>query len=389
MSLPLPMGQKESLHLEFKAREVLESPEKIAREVVGMLNADGGEVWVGIAEKDGLAAEIEPIDNVELTRRKLRDHLLDTIEPPPLSEEMQVEPVPLEDGRAVLRVRIQPGQRKPYAQLYKLMRTYVVRVEDRLRHMSREEIGDSFRNEQKALDRRQETLNKVERRRAEVQAKWRAILWVYIQPAFEVAIDPSSNQSVVEPLLRDPDLTHNRDGAWNFISARDRLVLKQGRLCFGNEDWSYVEIAKSGAIELRVPLQRLHWKGPPQHLWPFALLEHPTSLFRLARELYAKFGNQLSPSSEVMASLALTGIKGWSLGPGSPNSFHSALRAHRYEEADDLVAEPVVLQWSELFEHPDWGAFRLLRQVYEAFGFPEEKIPPEFRRDTRTLVIPS
>lgn len=411
MNVPLPMGQKENLHLEFKGRECLKEPAKIAREVVGMLNADGGEVWVGIAEKDGLAAEIEPIEDAELTRQKLRDHLLDTIEPPTLPGEVQIELVPLADGRAVLRVTVKSGGSKPYAQLYKRMRTYVVRVEDRIRHMAREEISNDFRNERKAsLARRNETLNAVEQRRAEVQKTLRAILWVYIQPAFEISINPVSNKSAVEPFLRDPSLTNNRSIGWNFLSDQDPSPRSKGdRLCFGNVDSRYVEITKGGGIEFLVPLPYLYWKQeslhalewvrdssgviqmrePSPQIWPHALLEYPTSLFRLAKELYAKFGNQISPSSEVVASLALTGVKGWTLKPGSPSSFHFALAARPYEETDDLVVEPVVIEWHEFFQYPDWGAFRLIRQVYEAFGLSEEEIPPEFRRNTRTLVLPS
>ena len=40
----VPLGEKEDLHREFKSRDALKKPEIIAREVVAMLNADGGTV---------------------------------------------------------------------------------------------------------------------------------------------------------------------------------------------------------------------------------------------------------------------------------------------------------------------------------------------------------
>lgn len=52
--------------LEFKSRAVLESPGQIARGVVALLNAVGGEVWAGIAESNESATAYEPIQDVAL-----------------------------------------------------------------------------------------------------------------------------------------------------------------------------------------------------------------------------------------------------------------------------------------------------------------------------------
>ena len=49
------IGKRESATLEFKAQEILKAPAKIAREVVGFLNASGGHVWIGVQENGGVA----------------------------------------------------------------------------------------------------------------------------------------------------------------------------------------------------------------------------------------------------------------------------------------------------------------------------------------------
>lgn len=40
-------------------KDALRKPEIIAREIVGMLNAEGGEVWIGIGDdSDGVGSEL-------------------------------------------------------------------------------------------------------------------------------------------------------------------------------------------------------------------------------------------------------------------------------------------------------------------------------------------
>ena len=81
MSRRVPLGRKEDFHLELKGRDALDDPEKIAREVVAFLNAEGGDVWVGLGEEAGRAVKVEPIPDPEREQRRLVDYLIETIEP--------------------------------------------------------------------------------------------------------------------------------------------------------------------------------------------------------------------------------------------------------------------------------------------------------------------
>ncbi|HEV7519128.1 MAG TPA: ATP-binding protein, partial [Thermoanaerobaculia bacterium] len=144
MSESIPLGEKEDHRREFKSAEALKNPEIVARGVVALLIAEGGEVWVGLREESERAVAIEPIANPEREGRRLLDYLVDTIEPSPLGGEIGVEPVPSEDG-FVLRVTARPQEgRKPYAFSKKGGWHFVVRIGARTRPMTREEIQRRF-----------------------------------------------------------------------------------------------------------------------------------------------------------------------------------------------------------------------------------------------------
>jgi hypothetical protein len=71
------------------------------------------------------------------------------------------------------------------------------------------------------------------------------------------------------------------------------------------------------------------------------------------------------------------------------NLLWGAKPAKEYTTGDDLAWEdPLVFSLQEVIEEPDRCGFRLVRRVYEAFGFYEDAIPKEFDRKTGRLVLP-
>ena len=143
MSERIPLGRKEDLHLEFTSADALRRPELIGREVAAMLNAEGGEVWVGFRDQEGTAVELEGVANPGREADALLGSLIDRLEPSPLPEEVRVEPVPLDQGLAVLRIRVDPRpERRPYALIRSGGRHFQVRVGSRIRPLARQEIRD-------------------------------------------------------------------------------------------------------------------------------------------------------------------------------------------------------------------------------------------------------
>ena len=103
----LPIGKTESQGLEFKGVDSFRKPLSIGREIVGMLNAEqGGEVWVGVGEEDGLAVSVQPVEDLSTELDSLWNHIVDTIEPSPMESEVRLDPVSVAEGRHVMRIRV-------------------------------------------------------------------------------------------------------------------------------------------------------------------------------------------------------------------------------------------------------------------------------------------
>ena len=201
------LGQAESDHLEFKEAEALRRPANIAREVVGFLNAKEGEgeIWVGVKEKGGRAVEIQEIPDVERSLGSLRDHLIDMIEPQFTSEEVKLG---CEGG--LLHVSVKPGHNPPYAQLDG-GRRFLVRIADRLREMSREEITRAFGGPSTNQDLVVKIATDLRNDEASAALE-RPQLWLRLVPTESLEIDfndePTKKQ--FQTWLTDPSATQNR-----------------------------------------------------------------------------------------------------------------------------------------------------------------------------------
>lgn len=379
MSGSVPLGKKEDSRLEFKSADALKDPEKIAREVVAMLNAEGGEVWVGLREEAGRAVAVEPVAAHEIEERRLLDFLVDTIEPPISGGEVSIGGADEGEG-AVLRIVVNPDPaHKPYAFLRKGGRHFVIRVGDRIRPMVRDEIfprGPERGRE--ALERAE--ANVLEDRNSVLKAGAK-LLWLRMEPATPVSLDIQN--PLYEELLQDPRKTQNRLSGWNFSNFQNRPRLRQDKLVTDPEDLLAVEIRSDGGLLFSVPLEFLYWKGEQSQIWPPVLLEYIVSAFRTARSIY---GGHLQPRDTIVIDLVISGLKGWQLRPGTPGAWHR--RAVVFSKADDFVLiKPLAFFFEEIEAEPDRCGYRLIERIYEAFGFRRESIP-FFDPETGRLVLP-
>jgi len=389
----LPLGRRESQSLELKGREILRHPADLGREVVAMLNGVGrGEIWVGLAEHEGQAASVEPIDGINAACQALHDHLVDTIEPTPLPGEVVIEPYDTGDGGAIIHIAVRPqASRRPFAQLRGNARHYLIRVGARLRVMTREEITQEFRRPGTGEHLAQQVIEKVTKEREKQQSRGHRGLWLRLQPVREVSLDLHTPE--MKALLHEPTRSGNRPMGWNFTDRYQQPKRRQGRLVLGGGDApARTEIREDGGLLFATAIDRLHWKGEENELWPYPLLEFPTSLFRLAATLYRRGSERpLSPDLPVVADLALLGIAGWKLRPGTPETtgFLFADPVTCQEGDDFLLTEPMVFSVEEIMETPDRCAFRLVRRLYEAFGLSEDAIPREYDREAGRLLLSS
>jgi len=408
----IPIDKRESERLELKAAAALGKPERIAREVVAMLNAGGGEVWVGLREKDGVAVEIEPIENPEAAGRRLQDSLVDSIEPSPTHEEVRIETVGT--NAKVLRIRASGRQeRRPYAVLLAGGgRLYVVRVGARIRSLTREEIRHPHPGGERGERGPEEG--------ARLAADLRNVLMV-ADPTLWLGIEPADSEgrldlhrlSASDYLLR-PESTENRRLGSTFYLARHLASLDNTRYLRreGGRDGMSWLVARGGAYELKIsetaairaiaplaesftfgeeePHPRLGVLRGQSVLDPRAILEYPTSVVRLLSTLLRDdaLWDGSRPRS-FRAAFALIGIDGWFLRPDpedpyldprspDPRSLRlsppgSVWAAEAYA-GDSLQVGPLSLAGEEIAAAPDGCAYRLLRVVFAAFGYAEEDI---------------
>lgn len=385
----VPIGERESEELEFKGRDTLRDPNAIGRAVVAMLNANGGEIWIGLQERDGRAVAIEPIERLEEVRRTIRDRLLDTIEPPLLPGEIQLDPIGEPDPLLLIRI-IPTDSRKPYAQRKNGGLFFYQRFEDRVRLLSLQEVLSRSRASTEAADGSAIATEEAElrKRRENIQKAQPPSFWVCVWPVARSQLDLRAKQSEITRCLRDASQTGNRESGWNFVDPDSRASPVKGAVRIGSPTGRQTTVWDDGRIEFMVPLGALYWKGDDRSIWPYPLLEFPISVFRLASKIYEGLGPPSRP--EVFGDMGLIGIRGWTLRPGSVRSSRFAFEdPHEYTEEPDLVWErPLQLRWSEIMDEPDRCGYRLVARVYSAFGFTEDEIPREFDRQSGRLVFP-
>ncbi|MBI2192559.1 MAG: ATP-binding protein [Planctomycetes bacterium] len=394
----LPLGKTESQKLEFKSKDVLQDLSHVGREVTAMLNArEGGVVWIGIAEEQGRAVRVESIDDPQLQVGRLRDHLLDSIEPSP-REEVKVTQVSAGNDQQLLWIQVTPAlNRQPYAHLKGTGRHYLVRVADRIRLMTREEIREKYKK-YKAIgagtSKQRVGLSsargKIYAKREGAGKEGKAQLWLMIRPESDLGINRLEQ---FEEILQDPIQTGNRINGWNFANPYERPTLGNGKIIQEHPFGPRLEIRSSGEITFTVPQKALHHSptGPlvsEKEIWPFCLLEYPTSVFRLASTIY----KQMLPDSgdPVWSDFAIFKVRGWLLRPYSPYSVGFEFgNSKTYEEAEDLILVNAPFQFSreEIIETPDRCAFRILCSAYAAFSFGVEMLPIEFDRGTGRLTM--
>ncbi len=411
MNVDAPIGMREDQRLEFKGRASLDNLDKIVREAVAMLNAEGGEIWVGVREEQEIAVAIEGVDEPDLQRGRLRDALTDLIDPPPTADEVKVEIVGKEIKTLRVRVSPHPGHR-PYALRRGHRLEFPIRYDDRLRPMTRTEIEEAFTAELRQTAGRSRAVEPAPAERSlladrELVLRQRATsLWLGIEPAL-----PSGPLDFADllgsGLLDEPTLIGDRRAGINIYltrlgSLRDEPSQRQERdwLKVGTGSPFQLNIGRTGALRSTVRFDEHPFAFPPEpdgspfpelreaHLLnPKALLEYPTSFFRFWKALVNRDFLPGEPDERVFASLALVNLEGWYLRPG-PN--HPAWnyplglrlpppalqqRPRPFTEGRSFVGPVLRLQRSEILASPDRCAFRLAEPVFAAFGWLPDEIP--------------
>ncbi|MEW6071299.1 MAG: ATP-binding protein [Planctomycetota bacterium] len=388
MDTQVPLNVRESDSLEFKAAAALRSHFSISREVVAMLNARGGEVWIGLREAGGVATAVDAIPEIERARGDLLNHLVEVVEPRlHVPGDVEIERVDHEGG-GLLRVKVnRPGARGPFAQLKDGGRHFLLRVDNRIRPMTREEIfsprpgGEDERGAKRLPGLRDEILRRD-----------RPGLWVGIEPAPAVHLDTQAG--CVTGYLQEPARSGNRAAGWSFsypayLGMEPRL--RAHRIELGRESHRQTTVWEDGCVEFWAAMDALHHGTDSRpEIPPLALLEYPVSITRLAAALFGD--RQAAPTAprDVFVDVVLARSEGWRLPAYAPGTYghlldHEAPEA--LEEGRFVLSSPFRFSWEEFRAAPDHAGYMLVRSVYQAFHLPEDRIPQQYDRAGRRLLL--
>lgn len=381
----IPLGELEDQRLEFKAAAALEKPEKIAREVVGMLNAGGGVVWVGLRDEGGRAVALEPIAAAETARERLFDFLVDSLSPQPDPKELQIEIVKLDSGDAgLLRLVLNPQSlRRPYAVLRGGCWTFVTRVGARLRPMERTEFLPPPRDAGAGANLRT-VREQISKEKNELVAAGEPRLWLRLQPVPSLQLNPGD--PVFEELAMDPPRSGNRRFR-SFAHSRRPLAVDIDSVSWGVE--------KSLGVTFEVDGGAIFWAA----LDVFGLTrddddaveidskrfaEYTVSALRIASVVY---DDHLTQGGQVLSALVLSGRPYLAMRTGQESPYLPLAGLFVLQEGT-VASTALVFSAEEFLDNPDRCGFRLLRRIYQSFGIREEDMPKEFDRKTGRLILP-
>ena len=386
--MQLPIGVDESQELEFKGRDALEDLKSISREVVAMLNAVGGNVWIGIREESEKAIGIEPLDEPLVARRRIEDHLADAIAPAPSGREVAVH---ADEAARVIRIQCTPlPANRPYAQLKNGARYYLIRTGARMRAMTEFEIRSAYtsqgsRRPEPDLDAMCTTWLQ-ERDRLFQGPSHRLVLRITHSSKSELDFADSQQQRIIHRLLEDPALSGNRQRGYTVFTKY--LVPENaggGSIRIGANGKYLLEVRDEGSLVFGASLNVLS-SGQSRAIWPYALLELPTSFVRLAKCVLELLPD-LHDDDAILFDLAMSGLGEWTLGPGEPRTIQYDFEV-RSAPADVYARDPFQEAWSEVRQASDRLAYRAVRAFYSWFGFNEDDIVPGFDHESGRLTLP-
>lgn len=381
---PPPLGAGASGRLAFQPASALDRDfTALAREVVAFLNHRGGVLWIGVRARAGKVAAYESVADAAASARHLRDRMADAIEPRPEPREVSTSVIRAPTGAALLAVRARPAaDRQPYAFLARGARTFVQRSGSRARTMERDEIRASFlRSASHGAEPSERSALLARARAAAAPRRVREL------PRFALALVPSIGLALDLPaqrvLLEDPAKSGNRPRAFTVFSESGEWMPTRDILEVGAPANRSLRLHRDGllAFECRGEFLLEGYRGT--RLFPFAVLELPTSFLRLARAILKTA--RLRPAAELAFVLTFEGASGWTLSPHSPQSLASTFATEAHPVPGDLAIETTFAARELVATSDDRCALRVVQRLYGELGYSDQEVPREF--DPRTGVL--
>lgn len=393
-------------HLEFKVTiNYRDDNEKLEflRDIASLANGGGGYMIIGIRDDGkGRAIKYEPtllgdVGNIAKAIPSLcQDHIRERIDGLEIRERNI-------NGNPILVVRIPISSHTPHMVSFKNHTDFYSRYEKGKREMTYGEIKDAFMGEHVAivLSRIQAQLSALSEQPVEATPQSTQQLLVIKDghnlaavtykrfskevgdnPFFRIAVTPASpkpdfidpTSTTVKTLIEMPP--SSRPSGWNMDLSPAEVELFGAGIKRGIKNYEYLELLKNAHMEFWKPIDEhfCHKQSDEEFkkhptLYPYPVVEYPTTFLRLYSELIKK----LPFKSDLLINMCYLNIKGYNLLPYAPGSigftFHQTTKV--YDEPHIILPEKRVQPDFD----PDKTTYSLIEQVFNSFGLEAKMIP--------------
>lgn len=363
---------RESQALEYKRDAYGRNDEQIRemlRDLSAMANAFGGDVLVGVDEDgDGIAIDLPGIENAEEEAQRMISSCVSNIEERIFG--LVAWPVPLNNGRHVIVVRIPRSLRAPHMVTFRGLNQFWVRHDRQKSSMSIHEIREACLRVEERMDKLEWFF---ENRKNVIRAAMGNLPY-YIVSVTPILVDAEVvdiRDAQIRNILADPP-EQRREG-WNVIIGGNPRPTLHG-LSMEAHRWKSLELLRNGHLELRVAIDeesfcrsQVEIEGQ-QHpvLSAHPLVEYPVSLIRLGKAIYAYLGL----TEPAVCFIGLFNVQGFALARyptverGRPASYYGPIPWRE----QDLEVGPRQI---ESLEQPDRAIRDFVDRIWQAFGFEQ------------------
>ncbi|MFA4906063.1 MAG: ATP-binding protein [Candidatus Margulisiibacteriota bacterium] len=353
-----------------------EGKREMLRDISSMANAYGGMVLIGIREEgdSGLPIALEGIDNAEEERDRIIKSCLVNIEP--RIPNIEIESIPLSNGKNVCVINIPYSHRGPHLVVFKGLNQFWARHDRHKSPMSWEEIKERFLH---SLNLIQDVKNYYDNRKSVILSD------IAHNPYYVIAALPLySNGDFIDihderirTLLRDPP--NQREGGWgfNFGLPYETSIFPEPSLDglrIWNKTNKSLELFRNGYFEARININNYSsirvdepeiGKDAQPHviLKSTPLVELCVNYFRELKVIMERYG---MGDSQFITNCALYNIKGFGLqeldsGASDPRGYKRKYWNKGYLE--------IPLKEISLKDDPDYNAKILCDHLWQAFSY--------------------
>jgi len=419
------LGERQ--HLEFKVTVNHQDDKdriELLKDIASLANGGGGYLIIGISDDGkGNALEFKLTGDSIKILKSIRDLCIKHISERIDGLDFRIRNI---DDKQIIIVRIPESIRTPHMVTYNDSTIFVKRYNDGKRSMTIGEIKEAFNNDyigqklsiietimkttmesQKSESKVKEILERIDagitpslslsedanflknlmRDRFENEIGTKSYFWISATPENPRQNLIKINSNDIRDIIQNPP--GSRNGGWNMATYPDHIENFPEGIYIGDKKFRFLELLNNGYIEFWAPIDSTFcWKQSPEEfrirprLYPYAVVEYPTSFLRLLRALIDKSGID----ENFIVSLQYSNIKGHTMLPYAPGivGFELPTNVQVFDKKHIKITKNIPNDFN-----PDKTAYEeLIKPIYSYFGLNENTIP-FYKADQEKIEFPN